>query len=110
MGVNPIAFLVTRACAEMNVMAVKLGARAHTMASLAGIGDLMFTCIGRSLMGDSFRACLSAAALVRDQHQPESHELMIQWRLIAWKLTSPIVQTSIKIWSLKVIAVADPMV
>mmetsp|Transcript_140586 Transcript_140586/g.437230 ORF Transcript_140586/g.437230 Transcript_140586/m.437230 type:complete len:273 (-) Transcript_140586:39-857(-) len=46
LGTNPTAFLVTRACAEMNVMAVALGARAHTMAGLSGIGDLMLTCMG----------------------------------------------------------------
>lgn len=46
LGTNPTAFLVTRACAEMNLLAVALGARAHTMAGLSGIGDLMLTCMG----------------------------------------------------------------
>jgi len=46
LGTNAAAFLVTRACAEMNVLAVAMGARAHTMAGLAGIGDLMLTCLG----------------------------------------------------------------
>jgi len=46
LGVNSMAFLVTRACAEMNCLAVAMGARAHTMNSLAGIGDLMLTCMG----------------------------------------------------------------
>lgn len=46
LGVNPTAFLVTRACAEMNCIAVAMGARSHTMAGLAGIGDLMLTCMG----------------------------------------------------------------
>jgi len=46
LGVNLTAFLVTRACAEMNLLAVRMGARSHTMAGLAGIGDLMLTCMG----------------------------------------------------------------
>lgn len=46
LGVNPTAFLVTRSCVEMNVLAVAMGARAHTMGGLAGIGDLMLTCMG----------------------------------------------------------------
>jgi len=46
LGVNTVAFLVTRACAEMNQLAVAMGARAHTMNGLAGIGDLMLTCMG----------------------------------------------------------------
>merc|ERR1719215_1308854 len=29
LGVNPTAFLVTRACVEMNTLAVAMGARAH---------------------------------------------------------------------------------
>lgn len=46
LGVNPTAFMVTRACAEMNMIAVAMGARAHTMSGLSGIGDLMLTCMG----------------------------------------------------------------
>merc|ERR1719491_1238808 len=46
LGVNTIAFMVTRACAEMNMLAVANGAKAHTMNGLAGIGDLMLTCMG----------------------------------------------------------------
>eukprot|EP00747_Dinoflagellata_sp_TGD_P103612 gnl/TRDRNA2_/TRDRNA2_169014_c1_seq1.p1 gnl/TRDRNA2_/TRDRNA2_169014_c1~~gnl/TRDRNA2_/TRDRNA2_169014_c1_seq1.p1 ORF type:complete len:176 (-),score=27.88 gnl/TRDRNA2_/TRDRNA2_169014_c1_seq1:116-574(-) len=45
-GVNTVAFLVTRACTEMNLLAVASGAKAHTMAGLAGVGDLMLTCMG----------------------------------------------------------------
>lgn len=43
---NTVSFIVTRACAEMNMMAVSQGAKSHTMAGLAGIGDLMLTCMG----------------------------------------------------------------
>lgn len=46
LGVNTVAFLVTRACAEMNQLAVAMGGKAHTMNGLAGIGDLMLTCMG----------------------------------------------------------------
>jgi len=46
LGNNSVAFLVTRACAEMNMLAVAMGARAHTMAGLAGMGDLVLTCMG----------------------------------------------------------------
>eukprot|EP00746_Dinoflagellata_sp_MGD_P065115 gnl/MRDRNA2_/MRDRNA2_27135_c0_seq1.p1 gnl/MRDRNA2_/MRDRNA2_27135_c0~~gnl/MRDRNA2_/MRDRNA2_27135_c0_seq1.p1 ORF type:complete len:493 (+),score=67.09 gnl/MRDRNA2_/MRDRNA2_27135_c0_seq1:60-1538(+) len=45
-GANSVTFLVTRACAEMNVLAVAMGAKSHTMAGLAGVGDLMLTCMG----------------------------------------------------------------
>jgi len=46
LGVNTVAFLVTRACVEMNILAVSMGAAPHTMGGLAGIGDLMLTCMG----------------------------------------------------------------
>merc|ERR1712037_1014039 len=46
LGVNPTAFMVTRACTEMNTLAVAMGGRAYTMNGLAGIGDLMLTCMG----------------------------------------------------------------
>lgn len=46
LGVNTVSFMVTRACAEMNLLAVAMGAKSYTMAGLAGIGDLMLTCMG----------------------------------------------------------------
>lgn len=46
LGSNTLAFLVTIACTEMNMVAVSLGAAPNTMSSLAGIGDLMLTCMG----------------------------------------------------------------
>eukprot|EP00747_Dinoflagellata_sp_TGD_P169506 gnl/TRDRNA2_/TRDRNA2_198639_c0_seq1.p1 gnl/TRDRNA2_/TRDRNA2_198639_c0~~gnl/TRDRNA2_/TRDRNA2_198639_c0_seq1.p1 ORF type:complete len:409 (-),score=63.45 gnl/TRDRNA2_/TRDRNA2_198639_c0_seq1:61-1251(-) len=46
LGVNPTAFMVTRACTEMNMLAVAMGAKSHTMAGLSGMGDLMLTCMG----------------------------------------------------------------
>eukprot|EP00438_Fugacium_kawagutii_P005529 Skav221841 [mRNA] locus=scaffold126:89181:90362:+ [translate_table: standard] len=46
LGFNTAAFLVNRACVEMNMLGVAMGARPHTMVGLAGIGDLMLTCLG----------------------------------------------------------------
>ena len=46
LGFNTATYMVTRACVEMNVLALKMGARPHTMVGLAGIGDLMLTCLG----------------------------------------------------------------
>ena len=45
-GVNSVAMLVTRGCREINKLAVTMGADPYTMTSLAGIGDLMLTCLG----------------------------------------------------------------
>jgi glycerol-3-phosphate dehydrogenase (NAD(P)+) len=46
LGYNSSAALVTRGLAEMTRLAVKLGGRAETMAGLAGMGDLVLTCLG----------------------------------------------------------------
>jgi glycerol-3-phosphate dehydrogenase (NAD+) len=46
LGINAVALLVTRGCREMNRLAVAMGGQEHTMNGLAGIGDLMLTCLG----------------------------------------------------------------
>ena len=46
LGFNTIAALITRGLAEITRLAVACGARADTMAGLAGIGDLVLTCTG----------------------------------------------------------------
>jgi len=46
LGHNTIAALITRGLAEMARLAVACGARADTMAGLAGMGDLVLTCTG----------------------------------------------------------------
>jgi glycerol-3-phosphate dehydrogenase (NAD(P)+) len=46
LGHNAIAALITRGLAEMTRLAVALGARAETLAGLAGLGDLVLTCTG----------------------------------------------------------------
>ncbi|HEY4491578.1 MAG TPA: NAD(P)H-dependent glycerol-3-phosphate dehydrogenase [Acidobacteriota bacterium] len=45
-GYNTLAGLITRGLAEVNRLAVKLGAHPATLAGLAGIGDLILTCTG----------------------------------------------------------------
>ncbi len=45
-GHNSAAALITRGLAEMTRLAVACGARAETMAGLAGLGDLVLTCTG----------------------------------------------------------------
>jgi glycerol-3-phosphate dehydrogenase (NAD(P)+) len=46
LGHNPIAAVVTRGLAEITRLAVACGAKAQTMAGLAGMGDLVLTCTG----------------------------------------------------------------
>lgn len=46
LGTNSLAALITRGLAEMNRLAVALGARAETLNGLAGLGDLVLTCTG----------------------------------------------------------------
>jgi len=45
-GHNTAAMLVTLACREMNQVAKALGADPATLSGLAGMGDLMLTCMG----------------------------------------------------------------
>jgi len=46
LGHNPVAAVVTRGLAEITRLAVACGAKAQTMAGLAGMGDLVLTCTG----------------------------------------------------------------
>jgi len=46
LGHNAIAALITRGLAELTRLAVALGAKAETLAGLAGLGDLVLTCTG----------------------------------------------------------------
>ena len=45
-GTNAVAAIITRGLAEMTRLALANGARAETMAGLAGLGDLVLTCTG----------------------------------------------------------------
>jgi glycerol-3-phosphate dehydrogenase (NAD(P)+) len=47
LGSNAVAALVTRGLAEMNRLAVALGAKPETLAGLAGLGDLVLTCTSK---------------------------------------------------------------
>jgi glycerol-3-phosphate dehydrogenase (NAD(P)+) len=46
LGHNAMAALVTRGLAEITRLAVAMGGTAHTLAGLAGLGDLVLTCSG----------------------------------------------------------------
>jgi glycerol-3-phosphate dehydrogenase (NAD(P)+) len=46
LGHNTLAALITRGLAEIARLSVACGARADTMAGLAGLGDLVLTCTG----------------------------------------------------------------
>lgn len=46
LGHNVTAALITRGLAEMTRLSVALGGEAHTLAGLAGLGDLVLTCTG----------------------------------------------------------------
>ena len=46
LGHNATAALITRGLAEMSRLAVAMGGRPHTLAGLAGLGDLVLTCTG----------------------------------------------------------------
>lgn len=46
LGNNTIAALITRGLAEITRLAVALGGEPHTLAGLAGLGDLVLTCTG----------------------------------------------------------------
>jgi glycerol-3-phosphate dehydrogenase (NAD(P)+) len=46
LGHNAVAALITRGLAELSRLAVALGAKAETLAGLAGLGDLVLTCTG----------------------------------------------------------------
>jgi glycerol-3-phosphate dehydrogenase (NAD(P)+) len=48
LGSNAKAALLTRGLAEMTRLSTRLGARPLTLAGLAGMGDLLATCAGRS--------------------------------------------------------------
>lgn len=46
LGYNTVTALITRGLAEMNRLAVRKGAHPLTLAGLAGMGDLVLTCMG----------------------------------------------------------------
>lgn len=46
LGHNAMAGLIAQGCREIRWLAKKMGARAETVAGLAGMGDIMLTCYG----------------------------------------------------------------
>lgn len=46
LGLNTRAAMITRGLAEIQRLGLKMGAKPHTFAGLAGIGDLVLTCTG----------------------------------------------------------------
>ena len=48
LGSNVHAALITRGLAEITRLAVAMGGKRETLAGLAGLGDLVLTCGGRS--------------------------------------------------------------
>ncbi len=63
-GHNTVAALVTRGLAEMSRLAVSSGARADTLAGLAGLGDLVLTCTGGLSRNRAFGQALGRGATV----------------------------------------------
>eukprot|EP00128_Syssomonas_multiformis_P014849 Colp12_sorted_trinity150504_noHs@1009 len=63
---NTAAMLVTRGCAEMNRLAIAMGADANTMYGLAGIGDLMLTCFGALSRNRTFGVRLGKGETVQE--------------------------------------------
>jgi len=47
LGYNPTAALITRGLAEIRRLACTMGARQETLSGLAGMGDLVLTCMGK---------------------------------------------------------------
>jgi glycerol-3-phosphate dehydrogenase (NAD(P)+) len=66
LGTNAKAALVTRGLTEITRLGVALGARAETFAGLAGVGDLMTTCISPVGRNRSFGERVGRGATVAD--------------------------------------------
>ncbi len=49
LGHNSIAALITRGLTEMTRLVVACGGKTETMSGLAGLGDLVLTCTGRTV-------------------------------------------------------------
>ena len=66
LGMNALALLVTRGCREMTKLGVAMGAQEHTLAGLAGIGDLMLTCLGDASRNKAVGIAFGRGAKVQD--------------------------------------------
>jgi glycerol-3-phosphate dehydrogenase (NAD(P)+) len=77
LGENTAAAIITRGLAEIMRLGIAVGARGATLAGLAGVGDLVATCISPRSRNRSFGECLGrgqtieAALRARDGHVVE---------------------------------------
>jgi glycerol-3-phosphate dehydrogenase (NAD(P)+) len=58
LGENTAAAIITRGLAEIMRLGIAVGAKAATLAGLAGVGDLVATCTSRQSRNRSFGVCL----------------------------------------------------
>lgn len=72
-GHNTVCALITRGLAEMNRLAVKMGANPLTLAGLAGMGDLVLTCTGglsrNRMVGQKLGQGMTLDDITRDMKQ-----------------------------------------
>jgi glycerol-3-phosphate dehydrogenase (NAD(P)+) len=73
LGYNSVSALITRGLAEMNRLAVKRGAHPLTLSGLAGMGDLVLTCMGglsrNRQVGQKLGRGMSLEAITKDMKQ-----------------------------------------
>jgi glycerol-3-phosphate dehydrogenase (NAD(P)+) len=90
LGSNAVAALITRGLAEITRLAVAMGGQAHTLAGLAGLGDLVLTC-----MGDLSR---NRSVGIELAHGRPLHEIIGSMKMIAEgvETTTAALQLSLK--------------
>ncbi|MCA9554044.1 MAG: NAD(P)-dependent glycerol-3-phosphate dehydrogenase [Myxococcales bacterium] len=73
LGYNTVTALITRGLAEINRLAIKRGANPLTLAGLAGMGDLVLTCMGglsrNRMVGQKLGQGLTLEEITRDMRQ-----------------------------------------
>jgi glycerol-3-phosphate dehydrogenase (NAD(P)+) len=73
LGYNTVTALITRGLAEINRLAIKRGANPLTLAGLAGMGDLVLTCMGglsrNRMVGQKLGQGLTLDEITRDMRQ-----------------------------------------
>jgi len=69
LGENTAAAIITRGLAEIMRLGIALGAKAATLAGLAGVGDLVATCTSRRSRNRSFGECLGAGGTMQSAMQ-----------------------------------------
>lgn len=73
LGYNTVTALITRGLAEINRLAIKRGANPLTLAGLAGMGDLVLTCMGglsrNRMVGQKLGQGLTLEEITHDMRQ-----------------------------------------